>query len=136
MTNTSSKRRGLLLLGIVFLFLCLSLFAVSPKNTVAVSNLKIMGGTYTGSTVRGRFEGQGSFTKNGDSYEGTWKNGRFDGQGTFRAKEGWTLQGKFQQGRPLAQSILTTKEGEKWKREANGNWTKEGEKPAPSAPTK
>lgn len=104
------NKRTIFELLIVVLLAMMAIFSMTVphqnKAHYALDHNKII---YDGSTLKGKFSGQGHLKlTNKDKYVGNFKGGQFDGSGTFYSHDKWKYQGKFVDGIPSGKGVLTT----------------------------
>ena len=80
--------------------LCFMLCLITTLSlTIGISNaatLKYNGGTYSGTVVKGKMNGQGTYTdKSGNTYTGKFVNNAISGEGTWKDKKGNSYVGTF-----------------------------------------
>ena len=78
------------------------------------------GGKYVGEFYKGKFHGQGIFTKAGRKYIGQYKNHKRHGQGTYTYANGDTYVGKWVKHKYDGQGIYTYANGDTYV----GEWKK------------
>jgi hypothetical protein len=82
-----------------FLTLISTSYLFTSVCVAQVTNVPLVGGTYTGDWKNGQPNGHGTLiVPNGNKYIGEWKEGQWNGQGTLILPNGVMYEGEFKDG--------------------------------------